>query len=213
MHSSSKTRPILFKVSRIRISLFLLLLLTLVTLSFFSCLGLVSASAASANGPVTHTVGGAFPNCNKSVKGKIINVGGQRYQCVCVEVIKGEPCQYVWKNLDATTFASLEIDQGVLISSNLTGVGKANLYFQPDNNLVVYDENGNARWASGTVGKANIGYFQADGNFVLYNGSNQPTWSSKTCCHSGNTLAIQPDGNVVIYDSSHHPLWATNTAH
>jgi len=115
----------------------------------------------------------------------------------------------VWRNLDAVPYTLLEMDQGVLITNG----PKAKLYFQPDNNLVVYDEFGHARWASNTVGRANKVLFQNDGNFVAYDGGGHATWASNTCCWNGNTLRVQTDGNVVIYTSFGFPLWATNTNH
>lgn len=172
------------------------------------------ALAAPAHGiriNTPHTRGGVFPPCNGSNDGEIIVVGGNQYICGCVAIVAGEPCSWVWRNLNAadSLFSTLEMDQGVDIWDG----PKINLYFQPDNNLVVYDENGHARWASNTVGKGNKVLFQADGNLVVYNGGGQPTWASNTCCHNGNFLDVQDDGNVVIYNSSDTPLWSTHTYH
>ena len=87
---------------------------------------------------------------------------------------------------------------------------RAKLIFQTDGNLVVYDENDQARWSSRTNGRGGTrADFQTDGNLVVYNGST-PLWASGTAGHPGSILAVQDDGNVVIYP---HALWATGTNH
>jgi len=94
---------------------------------------------------------------------------------------------------------------------------KARLIMQSDGNLVVYDENLHARWASNTVGAGARTAFQTDANLVVYNASNQPIRNSRvpsnTCCHTGWTLNVQSDGNVVIYAPNWVPEWATHTNH
>lgn len=190
------------------------LLIAILAITLLTTLGsrsslIAKAQETHANTKKPYTVGGVFPSCGPAYDGEIILVGGNRYICQCVFIIAGQPCSWVWKNLDAVSYTYLEMDQGVLITNG----PKAKLYFQPDNNLVVYDEYGHARWASNTVGKANKVIFQLDGNFVAYNGSGQPTWASNTCCWNGNTLHVQTDGNVVIYTSFGYPLWSTNTSH
>lgn len=89
------------------------------------------------------------------------------------------------------------------------------LIMQSDGNLVVYDQNGGARWAAGTNPYGAYAEFQIDGNFVVYDRNNYPVWASNTCCHSfsDSWLAVQQDGNVVIYNGSNRALWATNTVH
>ena len=154
-------------------------------------------------------VAAAAADCNKSVKGKIVVRGGQRYECQCRTYEAGQPCQYVWVNLEATTFSLLELDPGMAISSS-----KAFLVEQPDGNLVVYDENGRARWSARTNGQPGaITSFQSDGNLVVYGSAGSALWSARTCCRAGSTLHVQGDGNVVIYDNAGSPLWATGTNH
>lgn len=89
---------------------------------------------------------------------------------------------------------------------------RADFVFQPDGNLVDYDETGTARWATGTEHRGYTAVFQKDGNLVVYNVDNQPLWASHTEHHTGAILAIQDDGNVVIYDGQ-YALWATGTNH
>ena len=66
--------------------------------------------------------------------------------------------------------------------SDTQGAGAGcHLDFQADGNLVVYDEIGQAVWASGTSGTAGAELrLQADGNLVIYNGAGQPLWTTGT---------------------------------
>ncbi|HYN97856.1 MAG TPA: hypothetical protein VES42_28785 [Pilimelia sp.] len=98
--------------------------------------------------------------------------------------------------------------------------GKALLLMQGDGNLVVYDENFDARWSARdthpqVMGNGYWAYFQGfDANFVVYNSnSSRAYWASNTCCRTGARLAIQADGNVVIYSSNWSVLWKTNSNH
>jgi hypothetical protein len=98
--------------------------------------------------------------------------------------------------------------------------GKAELRFQADGNLVVYDENRRARWASHTAGNYSIrAQFQSDGNLVLVELSNppKPIWSTRTSGHPEDYIDCQNDGNVVIYgfdtEGRSVPIWATGTQH
>ncbi|MGW5256921.1 hypothetical protein ACWERW_28860, partial [Streptomyces sp. NPDC004012] len=88
----------------------------------------------------------------------------------------------------------------------------AHLTMQGDGNLVLYDEQGHARWASNTFGAGNHAVFQADGNLVVYNSANQAVWSSGTEGHNGAELVLQNDGNVVISQGG-AALWASGTQH
>ena len=58
------------------------------------------------------------------------------------------------------------------------------LVMQKDGNLVVYREDGQAMWASGTSGDKNSVVIQGDGNLVVYDNSwnlnRQPRWDSGT---------------------------------
>ena len=83
--------------------------------------------------------------------------------------------------------------------------------FQRDRNLVLYNPNGTAIWATMTQNsRANRLVMQRDGNLVLYDGR-IPVWASNS---QGNYrdvyLAIQEDGNIVIYDGD-RAVWNTRT--
>ncbi len=83
--------------------------------------------------------------------------------------------------------------------------------FQPDGNLVLYNPQGKAIWATGTFGTgADLLAVQTDGNVVLYD-HGKAVWATNTWGHSGDYFAIQPDGNVVVYDSNNRPLFDTGT--
>ncbi|MCZ9338152.1 hypothetical protein NGM37_10225, partial [Streptomyces sp. TRM76130] len=57
---------------------------------------------------------------------------------------------------------------------------RTRLRMQTDGNLVVYDENDKARWATMTFGDDFQAVFQADGNLVVYTSDSRPVWASKT---------------------------------
>lgn len=78
---------------------------------------------------------------------------------------------------------SLRPDQSLFSANNDTLVsnnGQYRLVMQSDGNLVLYDQNNSALWATGTDG--NPGSFlviQDDGNVVVYK-PNQPIWATGT---------------------------------
>ena len=53
--------------------------------------------------------------------------------------------------------------------------------------------------------------FQADGNLVLYDGQGAALWASGTSGTSGAELSLQADGNLVLYNGAQQPLWSTQT--
>ncbi|MGW3985303.1 hypothetical protein [Streptomyces mirabilis] len=84
------------------------------------------------------------------------------------------------------------------------------MIMQGDGNLVLRDENGRARWHSGTVGTGYRAIMQADGNLVVYNQDNQGVWSAGTANHDGAVLCLQDDGNVSVrYQGT--VIWSTRT--
>jgi predicted Ser/Thr protein kinase len=89
---------------------------------------------------------------------------------------------------------------------------RSKLIMQTDGNLVLYDKDGTARWASQTSGAGNTAVFQADGNLVVYNAQTQPVWASNTGGANGATLKVLEDGNMVIATDG-AVVWQTNTAH
>jgi hypothetical protein len=97
-----------------------------------------------------------------------------------------------------------------LVSRN----GKYEARMQVDGNFVIYAENGQPIWATGTNGRGSGAYrlaMQADSNLVVY-GSTGATWASGV--RSGTapyTLIMQDDANLVIYDSANRAIWASNT--
>lgn len=52
---------------------------------------------------------------------------------------------------------------------------------------------------------------QADGNIVLYNAQNKAIWATMTNGNRNVQLAMQNDGNWVVYTSDGRPIWATMT--
>ena len=95
-----------------------------------------------------------------------------------------------------------------LVSKN----GKHTMILQGDGNLVVYNDEDHARWASDTQGqKITKCKMQKDGNLVMYLANNVATWSSNTHGNPGAYIVIQDNGNLVIFRKDNQTLWATNT--
>lgn len=87
--------------------------------------------------------------------------------------------------------------------------GQYTFVLQHDGNLVLYDANQRALWASGTHGRAvSRAIMQTDGNFVIY-GYPGAIWASNTNGWHNAYLIVQNDGNVVIYGSK--AAWASGT--
>ncbi len=93
----------------------------------------------------------------------------------------------------------------------LTSSCRYRFAMQTDGNLVLYDHNGVAHWASNTVGTGKYAVMQPDGNFVIYNTNGVPVWASGTQQWGSSSLRLQNDRNAVIYDATLTPRWATNT--
>jgi hypothetical protein len=106
----------------------------------------------------------------------------------------------------------IELLEDLPFSSSNTA---ANLVFQSDGNLVVYDENRQARWASRTIGdrRGHRCVFEKEGDLVVYSENQDILWDSKTKAQPEAALAVQADGDVVIYDKGRSRLWSTETAH
>lgn len=91
------------------------------------------------------------------------------------------------------------------IPGDFVQTGRSRLIFQTDGNLVLYDDLGRVRWASGTDHRGQEAIFQTDGNLVVYVRRGDP-FSSRTCCHTGlefrilglGFIAIQGSGNGTI---------------
>jgi len=83
--------------------------------------------------------------------------------------------------------------------------------FQQDGNLVLYNSQGRAIWATGTFG-TNVDRFsvQADGNIVLYE-RGKAVWATDTAGNPGAYFSIQNDGNLVVYTWDGKPLFNTGT--
>ncbi|MEM9539822.1 MAG: S8 family serine peptidase [Cyanobacteria bacterium P01_E01_bin.42] len=83
--------------------------------------------------------------------------------------------------------------------------------FQHDGNLVMYNPQGQATWATGTNGtSADVFAVQKDGNVVLYD-NGKAVWATDTAGHVGAYFAIQGDGNLVVYSSANKPLFDSGT--
>lgn len=91
--------------------------------------------------------------------------------------------------------------------------GLFSLVLQEDGNLVLYDQDQQPVWASGTDGQqVSTATMQEDGNFVLSSPAGDPVWASDTYGNNRAYLVLQDDRNLVVYSAEGAPLWATNTA-
>lgn len=104
-------------------------------------------------------------------------------------------------------------DQRLQVNESLESPsGQHSLLLQEDGNLVLYDQDRQPVWASGTDGQqVSDATMQADGNLVLHGPSGDAVWASDTYGNNGAYLVLQDDRNLVIYAADGSPLWATNT--
>jgi hypothetical protein len=82
------------------------------------------------------------------------------------------------------------------------------MVMQTDGNLVVYNERGNALWASMTFGDNHRAIFQNDGNLVIHNAADRPIWASRSHGHEGAQLVLRADAKVVIVHNG-RVVWST----
>lgn len=110
--------------------------------------------------------------------------------------------------------ASIRPDQTMLLRQQLsTPDRKSFLVLQQDGNLVLYNPQKQAIWASNTDGKNVVKLnMQPDGNLVLYTADNKAIWASNTDTGIQSFLTIQQDRNIVLYRENGSIGWTTNTA-
>ncbi|GAB2947260.1 hypothetical protein GCM10023080_002370 [Streptomyces pseudoechinosporeus] len=85
---------------------------------------------------------------------------------------------------------------------------RISMIMQRDGNLVVYNEDGKATWASRTSGEDHTARFQTDGNLVILNADDKPIWGAGSNGHQGAKLVLRKDGKVVIVDGG-TVVWST----
>jgi hypothetical protein len=91
--------------------------------------------------------------------------------------------------------------------------GRYRLTFQTDGNLVIYRNDGQAVWWTGTVGiSPNAVRMQTDGNFVIYDTANEARWHTYTFGNPGAYLSMQNNGAIVLYTASGARLWGSPVA-
>ena len=85
--------------------------------------------------------------------------------------------------------------------------GRFRVTMQTDGNLVVYNANNVAQWASGTYLPNSYLRVQPDGNVVVYDAEdNYPQWTAAVYS-PGASLMMQNDGNLVLYSTSGVAQW------
>ena len=148
---------------------------------------------------------------------------GGAVSCLTLLVVLSLSSTTTQMSLSASTLPKLLVGGGGCAGSTLSpGVGLAGggylcspsngytFIMQGDGNLVEYNSQGQALWASDTAGEpGNYVVMQSDGNLVIYSSSGQARWASGTYGIGGGSayLSLQSDSNVVIYDSS-GAIWA-----
>jgi hypothetical protein len=108
-----------------------------------------------------------------------------------------------------TKYTKFSPDTMIMKSPNGDAYGSFKLYgdnafftYQPDGNLVLYDNDKNALWSSGTSGKTHTHlHMQTDGNLVLYNGSSV-IWQSNTSINYELNLKIHNKYLLLVYGTS-----------
>ncbi len=117
---------------------------------------------------------------------------------------------------EATLLAMDRLNAGeaLHVNDSLTSPsGEYLLTLQPDGNLVLYQQEHQPVWATGTDGQdVSTASMQEDGNLVLYSSSGDAVWATETDGNAGASVVLQDDCNLVIYSSDNMPLWATNTS-
>jgi hypothetical protein len=85
------------------------------------------------------------------------------------------------------------------------------LDFQSDGNLVLYSSGTATWSTGTNGKSAAELYMQPDGNLVIYNTAGQPLWNSNTYGQGNSTLIMQTDGNLVTYNSAGRATWNSGT--
>jgi hypothetical protein len=121
------------------------------------------------------------------------------------------------ENPNLTSCLAASSDTGYVLRST----DDWHLAWQGDGNLVLYDTQGTAPWATRTnYPTSDPGAqlcFQGDGNLVVYNASGTSLWASDTADneHGGNggrRLAFDGPCEVAILNADNQVLWSTGTS-
>ncbi|MFD0310287.1 protein kinase [Streptomyces sp. NPDC127119] len=85
------------------------------------------------------------------------------------------------------------------------------LIMQPDGNLVAYDVDDKATWASLTSGENYKAVFQEDGNLVVYTADDKPVWATNTGYPDGGAvLELRADGSFAVTKNGQDLFLSTN---
>ncbi|WP_246570332.1 protein kinase domain-containing protein [Streptomyces tauricus] len=86
-----------------------------------------------------------------------------------------------------------------LLTGEFLQTAHMKLVMQPDGNLVAYDVNDKATWASLTSGENYKAVFQEDGNLVVYTADDKPVWATNTGYPDGGAvLELRADGSFAV---------------
>ncbi|GAA4812140.1 protein kinase domain-containing protein [Streptomyces ziwulingensis] len=99
-----------------------------------------------------------------------------------------------------------------LRAGGVWSTNRTRMVMEAGGDLVIYDEDGRARWSSGTTGSGNEAYLQGDGNLVVFAPDGRSLWHTGTQDHDGAILCLGADGNVnLVYQDQ--AIWSAHTGH
>ncbi|MGW1195500.1 hypothetical protein ACWD4B_06510 [Streptomyces sp. NPDC002536] len=93
------------------------------------------------------------------------------------------------------------------------GRGDSSLRLQEDGNFVLYQEDKPTWQAENVYPNGREALFAYDGNLIVFDEDQNVVWESGTGSEDnrGSVLALQDDHNLVIYNRDGRPVWATGT--
>ena len=77
--------------------------------------------------------------------------------------------------------------------------------------FMLHPKNG-VLWKAEQYWSGQVLRMQDDGNLVIYDYQNSAVWASNTAGYPGSVLRLEDDGNLLIYAPGTRPIWATGTS-
>jgi hypothetical protein len=147
-----------------------------------------------------HVLGLTHPDDHGQTVAAIMNSHASNTDALQQDDIDGVTLLY--KGPADTLFTGARLLPGQTLTS-----GQFRLLYQPDGNLVLFDDGAHTvAWSSATGG-AGQALMQTDGNFVIYDATGTPRWMTGTGGNNGAHLVLQADGNLVVFGVDGTPLW------
>ena len=129
-----------------------------------------------------------------------------------------DPCEYGLCGIDVPEAVAGEsllgehyLNPGEIITSSN---GAFSLTFQPDGNLVLYNQSWDVVWQTMTFGSPGTTRMRADGGLVIYDSNGNTVWDSvaRGSFDENNLcfLRVEDDGRLVIYSPYDGPIWTSD---